>query len=397
MLKYKSILIVLIIVIELILPENSALLESMAAAGCGNIAAVPSVLTQTLSPGINISDAALRAFFNTETDIAAMKNLKDTADYEAKCLSELQKDTISLIKYMFVGDIHANYSAFVVLLKKAKFINDNLDWIANDKVLVQLGDVVDRGPEEEAEKTWNLLDKLQRQAKEKGGEVVRLIGDHEMLYLNKYYEKYPLRAIDYNGMYLVEKGILKWIDYSKAIKWHHKIANSIKKEHVVAAYEFQGQIVVHAGAIRHFVKDIAEIPEKVAEFNSILRDEWWNHPIFLPGKSRGKADNPYPGIIWADFYKDILPVADHVVPQILAHTPTKDLKIQTAGKDKRVVNIDISLSSHSGGYDAWVFIEKPKTQIFKKGINIEEVIGSCSLTIEGLDESKYLKIVEESI
>lgn len=91
-----------------------------------------------------------------------------------------------------IGDIHGRFGLLVNSLVASKIIqvdnnNDddddakdsNYNWIGGNTICVQVGDVLDRGCKEE--KCIRLLAKLARQAKEAGGAVVLLWGNHEVL------------------------------------------------------------------------------------------------------------------------------------------------------------------------------------------------------------------------
>jgi len=76
-----------------------------------------------------------------------------------------------------VGDIHGDYKAFIKILKGTGLIDDGLNWIGGKTHLVQIGDVLDRGPD--AKKIFDLLIRLDKEAQEAGGKVHMLIGNHE--------------------------------------------------------------------------------------------------------------------------------------------------------------------------------------------------------------------------
>jgi len=78
-----------------------------------------------------------------------------------------------------VGDIHGDYDNFEQVLMQAGIINRRGNWIADDTHLVQLGDLPDRGPD--TDKVIELLKKLERQARRRGGKVHVLIGNHEAM------------------------------------------------------------------------------------------------------------------------------------------------------------------------------------------------------------------------
>jgi len=78
-----------------------------------------------------------------------------------------------------VGDIHGDNDAWLAIAKAAGLIDAKGRWAGGKTVLVQLGDVVDRGPD--SLKTIRHLMKLQREAPRKGGRVIVLVGNHEAM------------------------------------------------------------------------------------------------------------------------------------------------------------------------------------------------------------------------
>ncbi len=78
-----------------------------------------------------------------------------------------------------IGDIHGAYNGVRSILREVALVDDNDRWVGGDAVLVQTGDFLDRGPG--ATKVARLLLDLRRQAPEQGGEVVVLLGHHEIL------------------------------------------------------------------------------------------------------------------------------------------------------------------------------------------------------------------------
>ena len=61
-----------------------------------------------------------------------------------------------------VGDVHGDLPDFVAILQKTGLINEGRQWTGGDAVLVQLGDVVDRGPK--SRECLDLLMDLERQS-----------------------------------------------------------------------------------------------------------------------------------------------------------------------------------------------------------------------------------------
>lgn len=78
-----------------------------------------------------------------------------------------------------VGDIHGAFNGVREILRKVELIDQRDEWVGGDAILVQTGDFLDRGPG--ATKVARLLMDLQKQAPEDGGEVIVLLGNHEIL------------------------------------------------------------------------------------------------------------------------------------------------------------------------------------------------------------------------
>ncbi len=80
-----------------------------------------------------------------------------------------------------VGDIHGAYDELVSVLQVAGIVDDDLKWSGGDTVFVQTGDFMDRGAG--VRQVMDLLMRLQGEAPDSGGEVVVLLGNHEVMNL----------------------------------------------------------------------------------------------------------------------------------------------------------------------------------------------------------------------
>ena len=78
-----------------------------------------------------------------------------------------------------MADWHGDLAAARKALRLAGAIDDDDRWIGGDLVLVQTGDQLDRGDEEQA--ILNLLDRLEDEAATAGGAVHVLLGNHELM------------------------------------------------------------------------------------------------------------------------------------------------------------------------------------------------------------------------
>lgn len=76
-----------------------------------------------------------------------------------------------------VGDIHGEYQGLLGILGAAGLIDAEARWAGDDTVLVQTGDILDRGAH--VRQVMDLLMRLQSEASAAGGRVVVLLGNHE--------------------------------------------------------------------------------------------------------------------------------------------------------------------------------------------------------------------------
>jgi len=94
-------------------------------------------------------------------------------------------------RIVIIGDVHGDIRRFKNILINASIINTNLEWIADpfDTIVVQLGDQIDSLNRNTTEQ-WEVLtdyemiyftEHLNDIAKTKGGAVISLIGNHELM------------------------------------------------------------------------------------------------------------------------------------------------------------------------------------------------------------------------
>jgi len=90
-----------------------------------------------------------------------------------------------------VADLHGDYDRFVFILAHPQvgLIDDDLRWTGGKTHLVQLGDIVDRGPR--AKEILDLLMRLEKEAAAAGGMVHVLLGNHEEMNITGIALDYP--------------------------------------------------------------------------------------------------------------------------------------------------------------------------------------------------------------
>jgi len=111
--------------------------------------------------------------------------INDDIIYEYECCHEKNRIVI-------IGDIHGDIRRFKDILIDAKVINNNIEWIAEPKntIVVQMGDQVDSINRDPSLEEWEVLpdvemiyftNLLHKIALSKGGRVISLIGNHELM------------------------------------------------------------------------------------------------------------------------------------------------------------------------------------------------------------------------
>ena len=78
-----------------------------------------------------------------------------------------------------VGDVHGAYERFTGILRAAGLIDQRERWIGGRAILIQTGDIVDRGAH--SKRVIDLLRRLERDAARAGGRVYPLLGNHEFM------------------------------------------------------------------------------------------------------------------------------------------------------------------------------------------------------------------------
>mmetsp|Transcript_39746 Transcript_39746/g.51267 ORF Transcript_39746/g.51267 Transcript_39746/m.51267 type:complete len:276 (+) Transcript_39746:77-904(+) len=78
-----------------------------------------------------------------------------------------------------IGDVHGDLSSFQRCMRIGGLIDGKNQWCGKDAVVVQIGDIFDRGDEDL--EILQAIHRLDAQAKTDGGSVISLIGNHEVM------------------------------------------------------------------------------------------------------------------------------------------------------------------------------------------------------------------------
>jgi len=157
-----------------------------------------------------------------------------------------------------VGDVHGAFDSLLSLLKGNGVIDSSLNWNFGDGHLVFVGDLFDRG-DKVTELLW-LVYKLWNQAPLKNGRVHVLLGNHELLALNKDY-----RYLNDKYTYLT-RGLD--IDFSNLFTTNTILGNFVRTFKV--AVEIDSLLFVHAGISDQLADKKISIDELNRTFFQVL-------------------------------------------------------------------------------------------------------------------------------
>lgn len=252
-----------------------------------------------------------------------------------------QQDTwVGVERIVAVGDVHGDFDQFVRTLRAAKVINEKNDWIAGKTHLVQIGDVLDRGPD--SRNAMDLLMKLEKQAPKVGGAVHALIGNHEAMVL----------LGDLRYVSSAEKEALGGADgFRKAMSHKGKYGKWICTHNTVI--KINDLIFVHAGLTQAFAR------KSLTEINVAVRKELENGeggiasnsggPVWSRALALGDEDEV------AKHLKVVLKLYD-ANRMVVGHTVSTDGVFARA--EDRLIRIDVGMSGCYGGPAACLVVEK---------------------------------------
>jgi len=225
----------------------------------------------------------------------------------------MQKSTRKLIA---IGDVHGQFEGLVKILRHAGLIDAKHRWCGGHNRLVQIGDILDRGPF--SLKVDNLLDRLQAEAEVSGGEVIRLIGNHEL-------------------ELMMENYLISEFQREQAIQIREKLIGQVLAGDLKAAYAYKGFLFTHAGITRKLFRifklqlDDPNAANLAILINLIFRESikhaFFKHPIFNISLSR-KGPDRFGGIFWEDL-EDLVASYPQGSPvwQVFGHTPVENMVI----------------------------------------------------------------------
>lgn len=288
-----------------------------------------------------------------------------------------------------IGDLHGDYNNYLEVLKLAGLIDKKGKWSGGETHLVQTGDIPDRGPDTAL--IIKHITKLAKQAKKKGGRVHTLIGNHEAMNMygdlryvhagefeaftdrnsaalrDRYYENVlqnmetqdPEKFASLPENYREEWNVkfpLGWVEHRQAWDpaWNPEGEYATWVLDHKVTIKINDAIFLHGGISGFYCQNSQE---------SITEGAHAELSHFDPTK-RGIVDDEY-GPLWYRGLSGVEPHAEsETVDAILEHQGVSHIVVghtPTSGViwpryDSKVVMIDTGISSHYGGYLAYLEI-----------------------------------------
>ncbi len=240
-----------------------------------------------------------------------------------------------------ISDIHGQYEIFISLLRSNNVIDEYNNWSFGQGHLVVNGDVFDRG-KRVTEILWMLF-KLEYQAKQAGGKLHYLLGNHEVMVLNndlryvdsKYLSTAEKLGTSYNELYSKRMVIGQWLRTKPVIV---KI-NDMIFNHAGISPDFVDQNLNPEMVNRLFLENIIDADSRTIDKDPLLD--------FLAG-----SDGPvwYRGYFEDDGFSVVKlnSILEHLNSHyiIVGHTSMEGIKFYYNGK---IIAIDSSIKNGMTG------------------------------------------------
>lgn len=274
----------------------------------------------------------------------------DINSYDTLYLPE--KSTYNKVKKIIaLSDIHGQYDLTIELLKNNKVIDKELNWNFGKGHLVIAGDIFDRG-DKVSEVLW-LVYKLEIQAKNDGGRVHFVLGNHEFMVLQKdlryIHEKYKVSSkligLEYDQLYGNKTVLGRWLRSKPSII---KINNNV---------------FTHGGVSEEFLINRGVDFEKI----NLMMRYYIDTPFEEMNSSIYNLYNGEKSLIWyRDYFKEYgEDLTDADISKILKMLNTKHIVVGHCSYDQvvqlynnKIFGVDSSIKN--GKYGEVLLIKKRK-------------------------------------
>lgn len=258
-------------------------------------------------------------------------------------------------RIVVVPDVHGDLAQLLTALRMSEIINGSGDWIAGNTTLVQVGDLVDRGPDDL--EVIHFFMNLTREAPKSGGKVVCLLGNHELMNLEghvHYVHEDSMRR--YGGKH----------EHTRMFAEDHEIGKFIRSMPIV--HREMRTIFVHAGLSPTYAKEGVDGINKQAA--DAIHTKWYRSHLF---GSRGP--------VWTrsvitdaesnqcDGVREVLALLD-ADRMVIGHTPQRGGHIETLCDDM-LIAADVGMSRWM--YGSLALLELTDVDDTGKNVEMREI------------------------
>jgi hypothetical protein len=271
-----------------------------------------------------------------------------------------------------VPDIHGDYEHLISILRHAKIIDEENNWIATDTILIQTGDLLNRG--NDTMKIYETVLDLREQAAKKGGIFYNLIGNHEIFEVRgNHYFTSSGDFDEFGGMLEHEEA------FGPDGKYGQFIRNVMNTTMII-----DDTLFTHAGIrpdylgggieeINKYIRELLQSTPSPKELGRMYKNNEI-HPVLVD-----RYFDDY-GPFWLrDFAKnpesEICPQVEETLRRtntkrmVIGHTPQSYGKITSRCSNKLII-IDIGVSRCiGGGYYGYLEILNDKQEVWARYFN----------------------------
>jgi hypothetical protein len=272
-----------------------------------------------------------------------------------------------------VGDVHGDLAATRRALRLAGAIDDQDRWVGESLVVVQTGDQLDRGDDEQA--ILDLFDRLRTEAQAAGGAFHALNGNHELMNVAgdlRYVT--PGGFADFEGVQglaLDDPALARLPPQARARAAAFvpggPYARMLAQRNTVVIVG--PTVFVHGGVLPHHVPRGVD---DLVRLNADVR-QW-----LVGGDDQGTLERlvmPEDGVVWTRIYAGDDAQACTLLGEALGRLQVERMVVGhtvqehgiTSGCDGRVWRIDVGLATHYGGRTQVLVIEGDRVEPLSAG------------------------------
>jgi hypothetical protein len=253
-------------------------------------------------------------------------------------------------------------------------------WIGGNTTLVQTGDMVDRGME--SIQLYRLFKRLAREAEEQGGQVINLLGNHELMNIQGDFRYVNRREMEAAG------GRGQWQQIWEA---DGEIGSQVRK--FKTAVTVGPVLFVHAGLLPAFLDNNRSLEDINKDMSAALAGNGYPQESAL--QSIVDGDGP----LWTRFYTEENPVVCSVVLQVLKQVGAQRMVVGHTIQENEVGHFrvnplcggslilsDTAISRAYGGEMSFIVYEGMQDAIVHyPRLGIQKVLPRSPLVQETLD------------